>query len=219
MASEKKLKQELVRYGKKIIEKGLAVGPGGNISARKGNTIYLSPSGYSFDELNEDDYVGVNLKTGKITEGTLKPTCEVSMHLGCYLIRKDISAVIHTHPPLVIGLISAGAKIKPMFPDFVALVGEVPVIDYVIPAGEKIRKAVTKVIKKYDAVLLKNHGLVTVGATLKEAFYRAEIIEEAARILIVSRIFGKPGFLNKREIKGIKNLEAEDYRKMLLKKG
>lgn len=77
----------------------------------------------------------------------------------------------------------------------------------------------TKVIKKYDAVLLKNHGLVTVGATLKEAFYRAEIIEEAARILIVSRIFGKPGFLNKREIEGIKNLEAEDYRKMLLKKG
>jgi len=67
----KKLKQELVRYGKKIIEKGLAVGPGGNISAREGKVIYLSPSGYSFDELNEDDYVGVNLKTGKITEGTL----------------------------------------------------------------------------------------------------------------------------------------------------
>ena len=67
----KKLKQELVRYGKKIIEKGLAVGPGGNISAREGSVIYLSPSGYSFDELNEDDYVGENLKTGKITEGTL----------------------------------------------------------------------------------------------------------------------------------------------------
>ncbi len=215
----KRLKQELVRYGKKIIEKGLAVGPGGNISARKGNTVYLSPSGYSFDELNEDDYVGVDLKTGKLTEGTLKPTCEVSMHLGCYLTREDISAVIHTHPPLVIGLINAGTKIRAMFPDFVALVGEVPVIDYVIPAGEKIRKAVTKVIKRYDAVLLKNHGLVTVGNNLKEAFYRTEIIEEAARILIVSRIFGKPRFLKKKEIEGIKNLKAEDYRRMLLKKG
>lgn len=216
---DKSLKQKLVRYGKKIIEKGLAVGPGGNISARKENTVYLSLSGYSFDELTEDDYVGVDLKTGKAIEGTLKPTCEVSMHLGCYLTREDISAIIHTHPPLAIGVISAGAKIKPMFPDFVALVGEVPVIDYVIPAGEKIRKAVTKVIKRYDAVLLKNHGLVVVGSNLKEAFCRSEIIEEAARILIVSRIFGKPRFLKEKEIKGIKNLKAEDYRKMLLKKG
>ncbi len=218
MEKAKKIKKELVTYGKMITEKGLAAGPGGNISARCGEVIYLSPSGYSLGELKEEDYVGVSLKTGEIVEGQLKPTCEVSMHLGCYLVRKDVQAVIHIHPPLAIGLASAGVKIEAMFPDFVALLGEVPVIDYVIPAGEKIRKAVTTVIKEHEAVLLANHGAVTVGANLKEAFCRAELIEDAARILLTSLTVGKPRFLTKKEVEEIRNLEAEDYRKTLLKK-
>ena len=64
----KRLKEELVRYGKKIIENHLAVGPGGNISVRKGDTVYLSPSGYSFEELKENDYVGVNLRSRGLSE-------------------------------------------------------------------------------------------------------------------------------------------------------
>ena len=217
MEDVKMVKQELLRYGKKIVEKGLAVGPGGNISARSGEVVYVSPTGYSLEELSEEDYVGVNLKTGEIVEGHLKPTCEVSMHLGCYLIREDIRAIVHVHPPLATGVVSAGVKLKPMFPDFVAFVEEVPVVDYVIPAGQEIRKAVTAVIKDHNAVLLVNHGAVTVGANLKEAFYRALIIEDAARILLASLTAGKPRFLTDKEIEGIKNLEAEDYRKALLK--
>lgn len=212
------VKKELVVYGKMIVRKGLAAGPGGNISARCGEVVYLSPSGYSLEELREEDYVGVSLKTGEVVEGHLKPTCEVSMHLGCYLAREDVRAIVHTHPPLAIGVVSAGVKINPMFPDFVALLGEVPVIDYVIPAGEEIKKMVTATLKDHDAVLLVNHGAVTVGANLKEAFYRAELIENAARILIASLTVGKPRFLTGEEIKGIENLEAEDYRKALLKK-
>ena len=174
---------------------------------------------FAFEELREEDYIGVNLSTGEIVEGELEPTCEISMHLGCYLVREDIKAIIHTHPPLTIGVISGGMEIKPMFPDFVALVGEVPVIDYVIPAGEEIRKAVTEVIKNYEAVLLRNHGVVTVGANLKEAFYRTCLIEESARALVTSMTVGKPRFLMEKEIEGIRNLKAEDYRKTLLKKG
>jgi len=139
------------------------------------------------------------------------------MHLGCYLAREDIKAVVHVHPPLATGVVSAGVKIKPMFPDFVALLGEVPIIDYVIPAGREIREAVTAVIKDHDAALLVNHGAVTVGANLKEAFYRAEIIEDAARTLIASLTVGKPRFLTEEEVEGIRNLEAEDYRKALLR--
>jgi len=214
----KKIKKELSKYGKLIIEKGLAVGPGGNISARLGNTIYLSPSGFALDEVEEKDWVGINLNSGKIKEGKLRPTCEVSMHLGCYLVRKDIKAVIHTHSPFLIGLISAGGKLKPLFPDFVALLGkEIPVAKYVIPAGEEIRKAVTKVIKNYDTVLLKNHGAVTVGANLKEAFFRAQLLEETAKIIIAGKITGKLKFFTKKEIQGIDNLAAEDYRRLLLK--
>jgi len=216
MVEAERIKRGLVKWGRKIAEKGLAVGAGGNISARVGDIIYLSPSGYAFEELTADQYVGVNLKTGEVVDGSLKPTCEISMHLGCYLIRRDIQAVVHTHPPLTVGLISAGVEIKPMFPDFVAYVGEAPVIDYVIPAGVEIREAVTRIIKDHNAVLLKNHGAVTVGANLKEAFYRAQIIEDASRSILASLIAGKPRFLTKEEQEGIKSLEAEDYRKALL---
>ena len=219
MTDAEKIKQELVKYGKKIAEKGLAVGAGGNISARLGDVVYLSPSGYAFEELKADQYVGVNLRSGEVVDGDLKPTCEISMHLGCYLVRKDIQAVVHTHPPLTIGLISAGVEIKPMFPDFVAYVGEAPVVDYVIPAGTEIREAVTRIIKEHNAVLLKNHGAVTVGANLKEAFYRAQIIEDASRSILASLIAGKPRFLTREEQEGIRNLEAEDYRRTLLKEG
>jgi len=105
-----------------------------------------------------------------------------------------------------------------MFPDFVAYVGEAPVIDYVIPAGSEIREAVTGIIKEHNAVLLTNPGVVTVGANLKEAFCRAQIIEDAAHSLMASLVAGKPRFLTKGEQEGIRNLEVEDYRRTLLER-
>ncbi|PIP16315.1 MAG: aldolase [bacterium (Candidatus Ratteibacteria) CG23_combo_of_CG06-09_8_20_14_all_48_7] len=218
------IKKELSQYGKLLVEKGLTTGPGGNISARQGDTIYLSPSGFSLDEIEPEDWFAMDLKTGKQvgkSKQGLRPTCEVSMHLGCYLVRKDIGAVIHTHPVLATALATANVKFKGMFPDFIALIGpEVPAVDYVIPAGEEIRKAVTSVIKKgYDVVLLKNHGAVALGANLKYAYFRSLYLEDAARFLWAILSTGKKvRYMTPKEVEGIENLEAEDYRKLLLKK-
>lgn len=212
------IRKELCKYGKLVIEKGLAAGPGGNISARQGDFVYLSPSGFALDEIKENQWVKVDLKTGK-QYGKLKPTCEISMHLGCYLEREEIRAVIHTHPPVTLGLISAGVELKPFYPDFVAILGrKIPMVEYVIPAGEEIREAVVEQIKKYDVVLLKNHGVVCVGETLKEAFTRAWMVEETSKMQIIGMIAGKIRYFTEKEIEGIENLKAEDYRKALLKK-
>lgn len=217
------IKKELSQYGNLLVEKGLTTGPGGNISARQGNVIYLSPSGFGLDEIKPEDWFAIDIRTGKpigkYKEG-LRPTCEVSMHLGCYLVRKDIGAVIHTHPVLATALATAGVKFDALFPDFVALLGpKIPVLDYVIPAGEEIRKAVTNVIKKgLNVVLLKNHGAVAVGDNLKEAYYRSLYLEDAARFLQVILSTGKKiRYMTPKEVEGIENLEAEDYRKLLLK--
>ncbi len=213
-----KIRKILSEYGKKIVEKGLVAGPGGNISARDGDFVYLSPSGFFLDEIKEEEWVKVDFKTGKIYSN-LRPTCEISMHLGIYMVREDVKAVFHTHPPITVGLISAGVKFKPFFPEFVAILGKkIPIIDYVPPAGEEIRKAVCKEIKKSDVVLLKNHGVVAVGQSIKEAYTRSLIVEEAAKSLFVGIISGKMRYFKKEEIEGIENLEAEDYRKTLLKK-
>ncbi len=214
---DKKIREELSLYGKKLVEKGLVAGPGGNISAREGEHVFLSPSGFFLDEIEEKDWVKVNLNTGKIS-GDLRPTCETSMHLGIYLEREEIRAVIHTHPPIAVGLISAGVKFKPVFPDYVAVLGrEVPVIEYVLPGGEAIRKMVVAKIKKYNIVLLKNHGVVCIGETLKEAFARSWLVEETAKTIFVGKIAGNLKCLNLKEVEEIENLEAEDYRKALLK--
>ena len=220
-----KITQEMSRYGKLIVENKLTCGPGGNISVREGNLVYLSPSGFSLAEIKSGDWFTVDIRTGKqVGKGKkwLRPTCEVSMHLGCYLVRPDIKTVIHTHPILATALATAGVEFKGLFPDFVAILGPmVPAIEYVIPAGEEIRKAVTAELKKgWNVLLLKNHGAIAVGSTLKETYYRSLLLEEAARYLVATLSVGrKIRYMTPDEVKGIENLEAEDYRKLLFKKG
>lgn len=212
------VRKKLTQYGKMIVEKQLVAGPGGNISAREGDFVFLSPSGFFLDEIKQEQWVKVDIKSGKIY-GDLKPTCEISMHLGIYAERKDVNVIFHTHPPLTVGLISAGMEFRAFFPDFVAVLGkEIPVIDYVPPAGEEIRKAVVEKIKKSNVVLLRNHGAVCVGETFKEAFARAWLLEDTAKSLIAGMLAGKIRYLTSKEIESIENLNAEDYRKALLKK-
>ena len=211
-------RKELTLYGKKIVEKGLAAGPGGNISAREGGCVFLSPSGFFLDGIDEKEWVRVHLESGRIY-GQLRPTCEISMHLGIYVARKDVNAVVHTHPPLTVGLISAGVRLKPLFPDCVALLGrEIPVIEYVQPGSEEMRRKVAGELESCNVVLLKNHGAVCVGETLKEAFARSWLVEETAKSIFAGHVAGKLRYLSLKEIEGLENMEAEDYRKSLLKK-
>lgn len=211
-----RVKKELVEYGRKIIDRNLVVGPGGNISVRCGDTIYMKPSGFAFDELEPDDYIGVDLRTGEVIEGCHRPTSEILMHLKCYLIRDDIRAVVHTHPPLATGIVNGGGRIEAIWPEFVAFVEKLPVIGYVVPGGKELAEEVAKHIQENNAVMMTNHGCLTVGRNLKEAFVRTVLIEETARSILASYVVGRPRVLSQQEIEDIKHLEVEDYRKALL---
>ncbi|QPM68061.1 class II aldolase/adducin family protein [Atribacter laminatus] len=214
---EKELREALVYWGRKIIEKKLVVGAGGNISARYKDIMLISPSGLGFDELEPQDYVAVNLETGKtVSDG--RPSSEVVMHWFCYLGRPDINAVVHTHPPLTIGVVAGGGQIGPMFPDFVAYLGSLGYIDYVTPCTAELARTVQGQVKEKNGVLMLNHGALTVGQNLKEAFQRTELIEESARILIAAKQFGEPRILTSKECDEIRNLDAEKYRMELIKK-
>lgn len=211
--------KELVEIGRKIAEKGLVVGPGGNISERLGDVVYMKASGICFESAKEEDYVGVDLNTGKVVDGRLRPTSEMWMHLECYKVREDVSAVIHTHPVFSIAYAFQGETLKPFTPDMVALLGsEIPVIEYVVPGGKEFASEVGKVIKNCNGVLVKNHGLVTVGSNLKEAYYRTLLIEDGIKMVIFAKLLGKMQFFTEEQIEEIDNLEAEKYRKKLLKR-
>lgn len=212
------IRVELAHYGKLLAEKDLVIGPGGNISARLGDKVYIKPSGYAFEELKPEDYVAIDVNTGELLEGDKKPSCEYPSHLACYRTRPDVQAVVHAHPPLAIGIINAGEEIRPLTPDFVAYVGKVAHLPFIIPAGQELGDAVASVIGQHNAVLLRNHGVITVGRNLKEAYLRMRLIEDAAKSILASFIIGRPTFLNEKEVEAIANLSAEHYRQALLAK-
>lgn len=216
MTEKEMVRKELIKYGNKMVRSGLVGGAGGNISAKLGRIIYLSPSGYALDEMTEDSITGVDLDSGKIVEGTLRPTSEVLMHLECYRNRKEINAVVHTHSPWASGVISAGVSLKPMFPEFVADLGEVGYLDYILPTTKMLADAVAQQIKNFNAILMANHGVITVGRNLKEAYYRSVIIEEAAKSLVAATVVGKPRFLSREQIDQIKKLETIQYRQKVI---
>ncbi len=213
-------REELSRFGRKIVARGLAVGPGGNISARVGDGIFISPSGYPLDEIGEDAWVEVDLGTGRPARSGPRPSSEIEMHLEIYRQRQDVRAVVHTHPPTAIGVTAAGLDGIPfMFPDQVAIVGEVACLDYIVPCSPELAAAVAEAFRRPAAagLLLRNHGLVTVGGNLREAYYRTEIVEDAARVFWIASTIGRPRSLSEEEARQVADLEAEKYRQSLLR--
>jgi len=208
---------ELVEFGKKMMACHLVVGPGGNISARDGRFAYLSPSGFSLGELARDDYVKVEIESGEIKGGRHRPTSETPLHLECYRKREDVNAIVHAHPPIATGLVTGGVEVRAMTPDFVAYVGKVVTLPYIVPAGDKLAEAVGKAVLTSNAIMMTNHGAITVGSNLKEAFIKMEVLEDSAKLEMAALVAGNPKFFTDEEVDTIDNLSVEAYRRKLLK--
>jgi len=220
MPEAREIREQLVFYGRKLEEKGLVVGPGGNISARLGDVMYVKASGAAFEDAVPMDYVGVDLNTGEVVDGDMRPSCEVPMHSRIYKVLPGIGAFVHTHSPLAVALASSGAinELPPMFPDFVALLGDkVPVVPYVPPAGEALADSVEGALNDHVACILKNHGVVTIGSNLREAYFRHLLVENAALIYITASKFGGITPLDDEEVARLDSHDTEIYRRKLLK--
>lgn len=213
-----KIKREIVKCGKDLLEKRLVVGPGGNISFRISEIAYITPSGKGFDELTDNDIIGIDIESKKIVDGAGVPSSEVSMHHDTYIARDDIQCIIHTHPPITIAIIGAGAKIRPLYPDAALFLGSrIPIIDYVTVCTQKLADKVSKVLTGSNVVILKKHGLITVGSSIREAMIRTLLVEETARMIVAARSIGEEAAMSDEEIDEMNNLEIEKYRKELIK--
>jgi L-fuculose-phosphate aldolase len=207
---------QLKLYANKIVQSGLVVGAGGNLSMRDGNIMYLSPSGFDLQEIEDHQWVRVDIETGEVLDD-LKPSSEILMHLECFRRRPDIQAVLHAHPSYSVGVSSAGKEIPNLFPDFPAMVKSVAYLDYMIPTTEVLANAVGEVIENNDVVVMRNHGVLTVGKTMKEAFFFMQLTEESAKVYTISSIVGTPRILTEQECEDLRNLSSEKYRQQLLK--
>ena len=192
-------RSEIVVFGKKMLEKGLVTGTGGNLSVRSGRRVVLSPSGVEYETMKPEDVAVVDLE-GWLLEGGMKPTSEMSLHLALYHARPDITAVVHTHSPYACVLACLGREIPP-FHYLVALVGrKIPVAPYACFGTPELARSTVEVMGEGKAALLANHGIVSVGGSLIEAFRVAETVEFLAMVFSRALSLGEPRVLADEEV-------------------
>ncbi len=199
--------QELCLYAARLKQHGLTSATGGNTSYRVGDDMWISPTGCILDELDVDDWVKVNLRTGEPYPHKFNPSSELIMHREIFLARADILSIMHSHPPHVIALSLLGIEIKPIGSEApISLGGRIPLIPYEIPTSPMLGRAVAEHARSYNVMVLENHGLVALGETNRQAYNRTELAEEIAKIMTIAYTLGKgePRWPTEREL--------EDYR-------
>lgn len=191
----------LCRAGRRLAARGLIAGTDGNLTARWGpDRLLVTPAGRDKGELEPADLVEVDL-AGRVLRGTGQPSSELGMHLAILSLRPDVQAVVHAHPPVATGFAVAGKLLGDgALAELVTLFGSVPLVPYGAPGTPELGERVKPFARAHDALLLANHGAVTVGPTMESACHRMESLEQGARILLVARLLGGARPLSPEEI-------------------
>ena len=184
-----RLERDLAHTIRRLYERGLVSGVGGNASVRlpSGNQILITPSKYFKGGVAEGDLVRVSLQGKVISKG--KPSSELATHLEAYRLRKDVKAVVHGHPPTAVALVTAGVSIPVMTPEHAVMVRKLKVVGFAAP-GEAGAKAVRSALRSCDVVGIRNHGFFSLGNDLHDAASRLEVLEESAKIYLAGQQVG-----------------------------
>ncbi len=179
---------ELSQYCQKAYEKGLAPGCSGNASIRKFAHIAISPSGVSLNDVNSDNIVEIDFEGNSLNKG--KASTEKFMHIEIYKRRKDVNAILHTHSPFL-STFALNAKtiennsiveLQYLFKN------KVPLVPYYSPGSMELANATAEILQNYDAAILQNHGAIVVASSIKEAFYKYEVLEYMAQVIIQEKL-------------------------------
>ncbi|NGP45775.1 class II aldolase/adducin family protein [Bacillaceae bacterium SIJ1] len=183
--SDDAAKDMICDIGRRVYQKNFVAANDGNLSIKVGeNEVWTTPTGVSKGFMTPDMLVKVDL-TGKILEGTRKPSSELKMHLRVYRENAEVTAVVHAHPQAATAYAMAGVSLDRAYsPEGVILLGKVPVASYATPGTEEVPDSVAPFCNDYNAVLLANHGALTWGRDMIEAYYRMESLEHYSMTLL-----------------------------------
>ena len=207
--SEGELRQDIVELGRRLWARGFVASNDGNISVRlEGDRILTTPTGVSKGFMTPEMMV-VTDRTGRRITGERNASSELKMHLAVYDLRPDVQAVVHSHPPLATGFAVAGIALdKAVLAEVICTLGSIPIADYATPSTAELPAAITKYIKAHDGLLLANHGALTVGSDLFNAYYKMETIEHFAQISLVARTLGGERLLSRDEVYRLQGLRT-----------
>ena len=188
------IRNELVTLNQELPKNHLVTWTSGNVSIRDKETGYVAikPSGVMFEDLRPEDMVVVDLD-GKVIEGTKKYSSDTASHLYIYRYRPDVFGVVHTHSNYATAFAAVGKPI-PVYLTAQAdeFGGPIPCGGFALIGGEQIGKVVIESIGDSPAIILKNHGVFTIGPSGKAAVKAAIMVEDVARTIWLAKQIGEP---------------------------
>ena len=182
---------EVCNTALEMYHSGLVAGTWGNISGRIDDEhMVITPSGMDYERLAPEEMVIVNMKT-LAYEGSLKPSVEAVVHAAIYLDRPEVNGIMHTHSTYALTVAAARKSIPPICDDQVQILGgDVRLAAYTMPGTKEMAEAVVQALKGRAGALIANHGAITVGRTLPEAYVGSQVLEKAAMVYINSQSIG-----------------------------
>jgi L-fuculose-phosphate aldolase len=190
--------QELVSFGKRLGPDGLAIGTAGNLSIRLGDLVAITPSGVAYNDVEVEDICLVDFDGVKVT-GRAAISSEWPMHSGIYRATAA-QAIAHTHSPEVVALSITRDVLPAVHYAIVGLGGPVPVVGYTRFGSDGLAEGAVAALGTHFAAILQNHGAITFGNTLTQAYDRALLLEWLAGVYRRSLHYGEPRILSESEL-------------------
>ena len=191
MSTELQVRLDLARFGQMLHSQGFLAATEGNLSVRlDSKRVMITPTGFSKGMMHPEDMVIVD-RDGRKLEGETNPSSEIGMHLAIYRMRPDVGAVVHAHPCTATGFASAGIALdEPLCSEIVMTLGSVPLAPYATTGSTRLSEVLTPFIPDYNAILMANHGVVSYGDDLSQAYLRMEAVEHFAKVVLTARQLG-----------------------------
>jgi L-fuculose-phosphate aldolase len=207
IAKYKKERKEVARFMRRLYGCGLTTTSGGNISlCISGEIIAISPSATDKGRMKWKE-VGIMTLLGENLTPELKPSIEAEMHLSIYRKKKEVAAIIHAHPVFSSSFTAMKCKINTnLTAEATAILGNPLVVPYALMGTRELADIVSENILKSDILLLENHGVLTTGANLLQAFDKIEVLESAAKMTLITEVTNKKSPLSKSRILEVERL-------------
>ncbi len=212
--SRSEISRQLVNICHLLYQKNFVTATDGNVSAVIPNgNILVTPSAMNKGRVKEAELVEVKSDGTPVTLSR-KASTELDMHLFIYSQRDDVRAVVHAHPTHATGFATARIALNEcLFPEVIVGLGAIPLAEYATPSTKEVAEALAPFVQKADAILLANHGVVTYGKDLDDAYFKMEKVEHAAHIAFVARLLGGEKPLTVEEIAKLRSISETSYGK------
>jgi L-fuculose-phosphate aldolase len=210
MVNAHQIKKDICEIGRRLYNKGFAAANDGNITVRiSENEVLCTPTMHSKGFLVPDDISLIDM-TGKQLAGRKKRSSEALLHLEIYKQRPDVKSVVHCHPPHATAFAVAREPIPQcVLPEVEVFLGDVPITRYETPGGKEFAETVLPFVTKTNVIILANHGTVSYGVDVEQAYWWTEILDAYCRILMLAKDLGRVHYFDEKKERELLDLKQK----------